>query len=315
MENLIINKYKPKIIDNYLYDNEIKDTIYKLMDIDEMSFILNGDMGSGKTSLIDCIVKEYFNNSKYNENILYINNISDQGINFYRNEVRLFCQTNCTINNKKKLILFDDFDQITEQCQQVFRNYIDKYENKIGFIITTSNLHKIVNSIQSRFLVINLEKPSRESVLQLCNNIIKNENIKINESILNHILNLTNNTIYSTLNYLQKIKLIDEQYSDYDISEALTHINYKNFEDYFEYIKKKNLHEAITILLNLVENGFSVIDILDSLILYIKHTDILNEQEKYKIIPFITKYITIFYDIHEHEIELIFFSNNLLNIL
>ena len=62
------------------------------------------------------------------------------------------------------------------------------------------------------------------------------------------------------------------------------------------------------------DNKFSVGDILDSLFLYIKHCSVLTEKEKYKIVPLLCKYITIFYDIHEDSIELIFLTNNLLDI-
>ena len=38
----------------------------------------------------------------------------------------------------------------------------------------------------------------------------------------------------------------------------------------------------------------------------------LREDEKYKIFPLICKYITIFYNIHEDQIELALFTNNLI---
>ena len=52
-------------------------------------------------------------------------------------------------------------------------------------------------------------------------------------------------------------------------------------------------------------------DILDNYFVFIKSTSILNEDEKYKTIPYICKYITVFHDIHEDEIELALFTNNL----
>ena len=56
-------------------------------------------------------------------------------------------------------------------------------------------------------------------------------------------------------------------------------------------------------------------DILDTYFLFIKLTDILSEENKYKIIKLLCKYITIFYNIHEDEIELALFTNNLINLL
>ena len=47
-------------------------------------------------------------NDNINDNILCINLLNDSGINYYRNEIKTFCQ----INNKNKLktIVIDDLD-------------------------------------------------------------------------------------------------------------------------------------------------------------------------------------------------------------
>jgi hypothetical protein len=40
-------------------------------------------------------------------------------------------------------------------------------------------------------------------------------------------------------------------------------------------------------------------------------TKIISEDIKYKIIPFLCKYITVFHNVHEDGIELALFTNNL----
>ena len=69
-------------------------------------------------------------------------------------------------------------------------------------------------------------------------------------------------------------------------------------------------------MFKIYDKGYSVLDILDNYFSFIKITDILEDEQKYKIIQFICNYIAIFYKIHEHKIELTFFTNNLIkNIL
>ena len=48
---------------------------------------------------------------------------------------------------------------------------------------------------------------------------------------------------------------------------------------------------------------------------YVKTTNILTEEEKYQVIPLLCKYITTFYNVHENNIELVFFSNDILKLL
>jgi hypothetical protein len=73
-----------------------------------------------------------------------------------------------------------------------------------------------------------------------------------------------------------------------------------------------NIKDAIKLILEIYDKGYSVMDILDNYFLYIKNTNILTEDQKYNIIPIICKYITIFHNIHEDEIELSLFTNNLI---
>ena len=62
-------------------------------------------------------------------------------------------------------------------------------------------------------------------------------------------------------------------------------------------------------MLDLYEDGYSVMDILDSYYEFIK-VAVLPEQHRYKYIKVICKYIAIFNIIHEHNIELLFFVND-----
>ena len=80
-------------------------------------------------------------------------------------------------------------------------------------------------------------------------------------------------------------------------------------------VKGNKLEESLTVIYDLFDRGYSVMDILDNYFIFIKYTDILTEDEKYKIIPIICKYITIFHNIHEDEIELALFTNSLIKTL
>jgi hypothetical protein len=75
------------------------------------------------------------------------------------------------------------------------------------------------------------------------------------------------------------------------------------------------MKQAIKLIYDVYDKGYSVMDILDNYFLFVKNTDIISEDEKYEVIPIICKYITVFHNIHEDEIELALFTNNLSKIL
>ena len=214
------------------------------------------------------------------------------------------------------MVILDDFDLINDQSQQVFRNLLDQYNKNVIFLMTCTNIHKIINSIQSRQLIINIPPPNSDMLYKLCNQIIKNEKILIDDAFLKHIIDNSSYSVVRILNYLQKCKLINKPLTINNTDDILTHVNFKLLDEYINNLKKGNIHEANTILNNLVEYGYSVIDILDSLYIYLKNeVTILNDVEKYEIIICVCKYITIFYDLHENNIELIFLNNSIYKVL
>ena len=89
--------------------------------------------------------------------------MKEQGINYYRNDVKTFCQTSSSIKHKKKIIVLDDIDIINEQSQQVFRNCIDKYSNNIHFIASCSNPQKVIESLQSRLTIIKIRPLQKQA--------------------------------------------------------------------------------------------------------------------------------------------------------
>ena len=64
----------------------------------------------------------------------------------------------------------------------------------------------------------------------------------------------------------------------------------------------------------MASSGISVIDILYELTVYIKNVNNhLNDIDKYEIVTLISKYITIFHEVHEDVIELVFLTNDLVS--
>ena len=313
-DKLFINKYQPLFFKDFGEDNEVIKMLETLILIDDLNILLIGDMTSGKTSLLNALIREYykdFSPKEYEENILYINSLKEQGINYYRTDVKTFCQTASNIRGKKKFVVLDDIDFINGQSQQVFRNCIDKYSHNVHFISSCSNNQKVIESLQSRLTIIKIKPIQKERLITIMNHIKTQENIDIDKDAEDFIINISNNTVKILINYMEKFKLLNEPIT-YELANQLcSNISFITFEEYTHFILSNQLLPAIKCIYELCEKGYSVMDILDNYFLFIKTTTFLNEEQKYKIIPYICKYITIFHNIHEDEIELALFTNNL----
>jgi replication factor C subunit 2/4 len=318
LENkLFIHKFQPLYFNDFELDDEIVSILNILIKMDKLNILFIGDIASGKTSILNALIREYYNGynlKDYEENILYINSLKEQGINYYRSDVKTFCQTCSSIKNKKKIVVLDDIDLINEQSQQVFRNCIDKYSNNVNFISSSSNLQKVIESLQSRFIMIKIKSLKKENLMKIVNKIQHFENISVDKDAIDFILNISNNTAKILLNYMEKFKLLDEKVTFELANQMCTNISFLKLEEYTNFIKNNALNDAIKLIYDIYDKGYSVMDILDSYFIFVKNTNILTENQKYNIIPYICKYITIFNNIHEDEIELALFTNNLIKI-
>ena len=195
MNKTLTYKYKPKNINKFEIDDNIKHILLTLLEMNNLNILILGDSGTGKSALLDAIINEYYEDNFQEQNTLYINNLKEQGIQYYRNEVKTFSQTYSNIINKKKCIILDDIDNINEQSQQVFRNCIDKYSNNVNFICSCTNIQKVIDSIQSRMIIIKLKPITNENLTNILNSIIINENINIDIDARDFLINLSNTSI------------------------------------------------------------------------------------------------------------------------
>jgi replication factor C subunit 2/4 len=314
-KKLFVDKFQPIYFTDFEIEDDMTYILNTLISMNNLNILFIGDIASGKTSLLNALIREYYkgyNSKQYDDNVLHINNLKEQGINYYRSDVKTFCQTCSAIKNKKKIVVLDNIDFINEQSQQVFRNCIDKFSNNVHFISSCSNIQKVIESIQSRFAIIKIKPLKREYIYKIMNKIKISENINIEKDAEEFVLNVSNNTVKILINYMEKFKLLNETITFDIASQLCSNINFTKFEEYTKCIKNKNLNESILIINDIYDKGYSVMDILDSYFIFIKNTTFLNEDEKYTIIPFICKYVTIFNNVHEDEIELALFTNNLI---
>ena len=175
-----ITKYKPHFVKDFHFDDTFKSIISSILTMPRIHMLFIGNTDSCKTTFLYAFLREYYGLSEkqsFPDNILFINNLKEQGINYYRNEMKIFCQSYSNIHGKKKIVVIDDIDAINEQSQQVFRNYIDKYGHNVHIIATCSSLQKVIESIQSRLQFIRLPQLHRCHLQDLMIKICKQENL------------------------------------------------------------------------------------------------------------------------------------------
>ena len=84
-DKLFVHKYQPMYFDDFGKNHDVVKMLKTLIAFDNLNVLLAGDIASGKTSLLNALIREYYIGStpkEYAENVLYINSLKEQGINY-----------------------------------------------------------------------------------------------------------------------------------------------------------------------------------------------------------------------------------------
>ena len=308
----MMNRYVPTSLAMFGSKGTLLQT---LIGIDSLHVMLLGGAGTGKTTICNLILKEYYKGHVESANVLYINSVKEQGVQYYRTEVRIFCQTTSTVVGKRKTIVLDDMDVISEQGQQVFLTGLDNYGHMVNYIVTCSCQHNLIESIHSRLICVQLNTFSSDYMRQLLVSIAQNENVRITEEAQNMIILRCNSSVRTLINYVEKFKLLQEEITEEVVAQCCSTIQESYLGKLMQYVLDKNLKEGLKVVRAVSEDGYAVMDILDAFFTYLKLYSGIDDILKYKMTKIISKYICIFNQIHEHSVELLFFVNELIDVV
>jgi replication-associated recombination protein RarA len=271
------------------------EVIRHLMTVDPVHLLIIGNAGTGKTTLANLIAKELTRD----DNLLRITSI-DQSIAYLRSDVKTFCTTRAP---HKKVLLVDNIDTISEQCQQL----ILTIAAPVHFISTATSFHQVIESIHSQVINFTLKPFTDGDLRGIMERIIKEEKLPITQEVKGAILKYTKKSCRIMMNTLEKISLM-ESFTVESVEQACTYIS--NMDLVVRHILNRELRPAIEVMISIYNDGYSIMDILDAFMDYLKQSEI-DEPIKYQWTKICCKYIIIFHERHEHPIELPFFVTDL----
>lgn len=182
INELWIEKYRPKTLEDLCVSSEIKETI-KGFGENIPNLLFCGVQGTGKTTLAKIIVCDILNCD-----YLYVNASDETGIDTIRNKVGGFAQTK-SLDGNLKVVILDEADFLSINAQAALRNTMESYSDTTRFILTGNYKHKIIPALQSRCQSLDII-PDYKMTLHYCVQIMKKENIKIENSQVKNIPNL-----------------------------------------------------------------------------------------------------------------------------
>ena len=238
MNDLWINKYKPKFIKNIIGNVKQIETFKQWLNNSvNSSIIISGNQGLGKTLTIKLILEEF----NYNIRIINPNEIKDHRLlddfNDYYNFISSIYSKisfNNTIN-KKIAVIFDETENISLTSEKKYIMDIHKYNNKLKafpLIFISNNQHsKLLNDLKKNCDEIVFEVPFKNEIKEIISNILIKENIKFeNANLIDKIIDLSQNDVRRLINLLQELSL---NYNNF--------ITEQNIEEFINKTREKDI--------------------------------------------------------------------------
>ena len=189
--------------------------------------------------MINVIVTQLYGD-KLDSNVLELNASDDKGLPIINNTIYPFCRKK---KDKHKLIILDEADTITKKAQNLLSNILSEFINSTRFVFICNDCYQIIESIQSKSMIIKYPKITLEDLYIKVKYICECENITYTEEGIKCLLYVSMQDIRQVINNLECIyysvntltesniyKLIDKPKSYY-INNLLNACFENKFED------------------------------------------------------------------------------------
>ena len=241
-ENLWVEKYRPRKIEDCILTNELKETFKQFLNQKELpNLLLSGTSGTGKTTVARALCEEL------GVDYIMING-SDEGrhIDTLRNNIKNFASTvSLTETAGHKVVIIDEADYMNpESVQPALRAFIEIFYKNCRFIFTCNFKHKILPALHSRctvidFAVTNGEKnKSYSDFHKRLQYILNEEKIGFDPKVLAELIQKYYPDFRRTINELQRYSVRGK--IDSGVLFSLTEVDTKKL---IEILKEKRFND------------------------------------------------------------------------
>lgn len=260
------------------------------------NIIIVGPPSSGKTSIIKVLIDKFY--SIYKDRGIFSLDLSDETIStcidvnlvkFCKQSLLYPKDIDSSMLFKTKIVLFDDADNLEQKIQPRIAAIMDEFKHNVNFIFVCNSTNNLLETIQNKCVILRMSKPSSEYIKKKLINISKCENIQCDDDIYDKIIMYSNNDIRHALNifgiaYLKYGRNINSKQIEelFDIPPQIQIINV------FDNVLNNNLKEALNIVREIKNSGFTCTDILSNMSIILSNDNKLcshiNTKDKVRLL-------------------------------
>lgn len=276
-EHLYLTKHAPQKLMEFKGNLGVVQTISSFIESKNIpNMIITGPHGTGKSLIVQLMVKEYLGDDYYKIGCLEIYGSLSRGKDVVsekqsvKNKQKNFNCTNITDFMKRmtkmpkdllKIVIIYEFHQMSAEAQMALRRIMELNSHKVRFVFVTQNYGQIIQALQSRCTILKLQKLDTDEITEILETIANKEDINISDKLLELINLSAEGDIRCAVNLLQLLGRTspDKLYSILGVPEI--RVVMQLIDDCIH----GNARASYQCIKNLLNSGFDISDLLDIL--------------------------------------------------
>jgi DNA polymerase-3 subunit gamma/tau len=276
----IYQKYRPQTFEELVDQDHIKITLENEIKTDQIShaYLFSGPRGVGKTTcarllakIVNCQNKKKGDAKPCNKcaackeiskgkslDVMEIDAASQTGVDNVRENI-IENSRFVPHYSKYKIFIIDEAHMLSISAFNALLKILEEPPAHIIFILATTEIHKIPETIISRCQQFNFKKINFLEIEKRLNKICHCEKIKVDPQILKNIAHQSQGYLRDAESLLGQILVLGEKKISLKLAELI--LPFSNFNlilELLDYLFKKNKKSALILINNLVEKGIDL---------------------------------------------------------
>ena len=298
MKNLALyRKYRPSNFEEIYGQKFIVNIMKNSLKKNKIShaYLFSGPRGTGKTSMaklfakiVNCsnLTKDVspcgkcnsceLIDKKTNPDIIEIDAASNNGVDEIR-ELRDKVSLMPAVS-KYKVYIIDEVHMLTISAFNALLKTLEEPPEHIIFILATTELYKVPETIVSRCQCLEFERISDDDIVSCLKNIVEKEKIKIDDQVLKMIANYSKGGLRDSIGILDKLSSCSDSIDVNLFYDVVGVVSDENVNKIIELITKKDIVNLFNVLDSLSSEGKNIPYLIEQIMTMLKNR-IVNESD------------------------------------
>src|SRR3989338_3732227 len=216
------------------------------------SYLFAGGRGTGKTSMARILAHAL---STSEQDIYEMDAASNRGIDEIR-ELREGVAT-LPFNSTYKFYIIDEAHALTRDAWGAFLKTLEEPPSHVVFVLATTELEKVPETIVSRCQVFQFKKPSHEALKSLALDVAKKEGVSLSPAGAELIALMGEGSFRDTLGILQKVLTVsaDKKLSESEVGKVVGAPSSATINSFLQALAAKDIAKALQAFHSAIAGG------------------------------------------------------------